>query len=1449
MQERSMRRSVIFQTLLIPLAVAACEDGPNQTFQPAAGTLFNNGNTPAAVNDAGDPLSSTFGGSTKTQICSGDELQKQWGAMDSQAIAPVRYIAGIDLDDGPTFPLLTVEKAETGPTSPITHACVTIPSKSGYGAVPGVAMVGTDPCSTNTSQKACADAFNAGSLCAWNVIPYIDSKTGKLANLDSNPPAPTRLCQPQDLGQGSNGADVGGSLVSGFGNAAEFYLEWAVPTHKAYFIQVTQGYVGHMQWNYVTPSDGKMHYYDAAIGIPITKDGANYEIDWTNTAKSYQQGDEIYRGVASTFAPDVYDNAPPGVTLADTGTGFVRANVGGGSGEIGMRPTSFYIVFFPNTLGAAEGVTVLQMYAFNIKYAPYSGAVSYFKIFDPTNVANAEPVATAVIGNKGTGGAGVPCAFGIGDTFDNLLTNCIDVFNSATANSTAEAKVLGNLAHDDQNYTFSVVGITQNFRPAKLDVCTPDLTKAGINCGTDIEDVIHDNDSLVADAKNATSNEFSADVRSFGAIQNDSFPPGTPISNVLGLAAPVPCTAATAATDCEAQNTGGVAAVCHTDADANNNTCVTAAWNHDWHGAGAIWREFGRLTQKDLNAKYVALHGNNPALVKQWHDQSCFFPMSCQGSTGATPTDCATKKESTTPPTVCSATITCPAGSTCYTAASTATLTQNTCITSGSWATSPVMEMVPPTLCTALNAATVCTQTGATCYTGATGGGLTTGTCVVPFNAITWRPAQGCTGFESMATCAEPAPDGSALYPTAGDDLFDNPGAFGGAGIAMKPGDPTVFFCNDPGTFNFCNTTAAPGATDLLTVSAAQVLGYLGNGNVLNVPLDGRDKRYYFQMFSTAYAKYLRSPHVLDAGLNSTGAIYQGVTYNGNQVGDFSGQFLDTDNFIFDSFGVGGGRSEFIDFDTADQNNDPVSVEHRILILNSNLQGTNFFRKLDREERALLNTLAINPDPTQASWANQRNGDGTFKRDTYLAYTASPGTHGVTTACTTDTPCVAINSNSTCDLDVNDANHGFCVYAFNRRNANPFISNMAGSPAVPVANWKPATAGGFLVPAPAGYADPCNPVSATPATCTTDADCPGSQAAAPPVCSNGLGVVSGTASCTGNGGASTVTCSLTMGDTNGPSTPACGGTAELTCVNGVPTCTTAFMSCGAAGSPNAGTCGPAKTAYYCATHIDASCKKGDLPPLNDDGTILTRQNGKPLYEGYCSLFGQASPYRIGGGGDIQVLKTFPSEGEAFVSLPTYANPYAGAPPTGQISVMVPWAPFQEGVGYPVANGASGGSQDVFVVTAQLDFQGQVITPVMDYIPIPPASDPNPTDTNPPTPFGVSIQAWETQDFLGEMFVCYDATTDAARAGTRRPGDILNVHMYTSVGTIIDWLSNHPGAQTACQIVIRYSPFNNFPDTITSLANGVRLDIDQGFGFGRIVDATVFAAGSGVAPTP
>ncbi len=102
-----------------------------------------------------------------------------------------------------------------------------------------------------------------------------------------------------------------------------------------------------------------------------------------------------------------------------------------------------------------------------------------------------------------------------------------------------------------------------------------------------------------------------------------------------------------------------------------------------------------------------------------------------------------------------------------------------------------------------------------------------------------------------------------------------------------------------------------------------------------------------------------------------------------------------------------------------------------------------------------------------------------------------------------------------------------------------------------------------------------------------------------------------------------------------------------------------------------------------------------------------------------------------------------------------------------------------------------------------------------------------------------------------MFLCFDTYTEADRAGqgTGRPGDLLPARMYTSTDDIFTWLAAHPGAQDSCSIIVRWSPFNNFPDYITSVTNGVRLGIDQGAGKGRVTDLTVFTPGIGAPAAP
>jgi hypothetical protein len=257
--------------------------------------------------------------------------------------------------------------------------------------------------------------------------------------------------------------------------------------------------------------------------------------------------------------------------------------------------------------------------------------------------------------------------------------------------------------------------------------------------------------------------------------------------------------------------------------------------------------------------------------------------------------------------------------------------------------------------------------------------------------------------------------------------------------------------------------------------------------------------------------------------------------------------------------------------------------------------------------------------------------------------------------------------------------------------------------------------------------------------------------------------------------------------------------------------------------------------YYCATNNDPTNCDGQLPPLDANGNLQLNSVGQPRLARYKGAFaGQATAFTLGDTA-IKVTMTYDTIQQAMVNIPIYGDPYAwtndgqgtianSSTPAAPLSILVPWAPLQPGIGFPVA---LSGTLDKFIETSQLDFSGTTISANVDYNP---AVDPS--TGAPATDGSISFLAVETSEFLGEVFLCRDAPT----------GDLLGIRMYTPVATILDWLGSHPGSYDACGIIIRYSPYGNYADYITSLTNGVRLNITQGGGFGRVVDVTLFVPG-------
>jgi hypothetical protein len=94
---------------------------------------------------------------------------------------------------------------------------------------------------------------------------------------------------------------------------------------------------------------------------------------------------------------------------------------------------------------------------------------------------------------------------------------------------------------------------------------------------------------------------------------------------------------------------------------------------------------------------------------------------------------------------------------------------------------------------------------------------------------------------------------------------------------------------------------------------------------------------------------------------------------------------------------------------------------------------------------------------------------------------------------------------------------------------------------------------------------------------------------------------------------------------------------------------------------------------------------------------------------------------------------------------------------------------------------------------------------------------------------MKIKSVESQQFQGELFVCEDPITH----------DLLHVKQYDSIAEIQDWIEAHPGVFEACDLIVRYSDFNEGAVSVTSKANGVQVTVGQGVGIGRVIDALIF----------
>jgi hypothetical protein len=104
-----------------------------------------------------------------------------------------------------------------------------------------------------------------------------------------------------------------GTSVQQWGNNGEVWLDFAPATMKGVEVSLWPGYVGNVSFNGANATD----HYVIAISQQILKNGAPFQLDWSNMAAFATEIDELCRGLMATFTNQALD--PPGTLCTTSG--------------------------------------------------------------------------------------------------------------------------------------------------------------------------------------------------------------------------------------------------------------------------------------------------------------------------------------------------------------------------------------------------------------------------------------------------------------------------------------------------------------------------------------------------------------------------------------------------------------------------------------------------------------------------------------------------------------------------------------------------------------------------------------------------------------------------------------------------------------------------------------------------------------------------------------------------------------------------------------------------------------------------------------------------------------------------------------------------------------------------------------------------------------------------
>lgn len=563
MRRSALKRLALFGAVAAASAfTAGCEDGPNQTFSPAppgAANLWNNGGTDASYNDpATQDFDAGGGGTNAVNICTAAQQSAAWSTAFLAPIVPPFSAGGMDLSTGGTFSAFTIEMAEHGVTA-----------SAGVAASPQLCQgAAYSPCG-----ECCDGSGNPGY--AW-----------------------------------------------GPGNQLQTCYD--VATHQLTFFEVQQGYDGTVTFKLPANYNGTPVPYNTAgkdltyvwhIGVGVTEDdgtGAKtFDMGWSPIGVTTAAANKMYLGLMYTFQPTLIaiTNAPLN-EMTDVNYNCLAsskcrtsANGDGSGGNFGVRPVGVYFDAAQSNSGNLDTASApSDIYMYPVKFEPYSLApynegLDYFIGPNTDPARKTLPVGntpgTAVYGPYAPAGPLSPpgtatpapfCTLYMGATWSDFTTACVNVTGNTTLDGLSLAKLLGAQHHTSEWYTFSVVGVNQNF-----SADTAELTQNGL------PSVLSDSAGSLANPPHGddVATDFIVDVRASGAVLNDQR--GDVYPAVAGVT-------------------------------ANDIYEDTHLAGQDFHGSGAILSYYRHLVFTDIVAQMKAF-GGTPATD----------PTTCQGTDNDNP--------------------------------------------------------------------------------------------------------------------------------------------------------------------------------------------------------------------------------------------------------------------------------------------------------------------------------------------------------------------------------------------------------------------------------------------------------------------------------------------------------------------------------------------------------------------------------------------------------------------------------------------------------------------------------------------------------------------------------------------------------------------------------------------------------------------------------------------